>query len=664
MRKTKQIILFLIMALCGLIAISCDTAPEKTQGANAQGHTPPTRFTIEANAEVAESLPLDDQQDFEDARRSLLASDPDLRVSGVNGKKLWDQPAYSFIQGKAPESVNPSLWRQAKLNNIHGLFEVTKGVYQLRGFDLSNMTVIEGKTGWILVDTFTAQETAARAYKFLKKHLPEKPVVALIFTHSHVDHFGGVRAILSPQDVADRKIRVFAPEGFMEEAVSENVLAGIAMGRRAQYMYGSRLAVSERGHVDTGLGKEAPMGTIGILNPTEIISATLQKKTIDGVPFIFQYVPNSEAPAEMTFYLPELKAFCGAEMVSKTLHNLYTLRGAKVRDALKWSNYIDESIQLFGDVEVYFGSHHWPVWDNLRVIEFLKKQRDVYKYIHDQTLRMANSGLTSGEIAEELKLPESLRTTFSNRGYYGSMSHNAKAVFQHYFGWYDANPANLNPLPPVAAATRYVRFMGGAESVLTQAQTSFEEGDYRWVAEVLNHLVFADPDNTAAKSLLARAYDQLGYQSESGPWRDVYLTAAYELRHGIPAKGFDIAGALDLLKETPIPRFLDSMAARVDGPAADGMEMTVNIIFTDLKQSHVMRLENAVLHHRQAPPDPQANATVELTHDLFLQLAIGRLSVKDLVMSDDIKFKGSKIDLIRFFSLIKQPTGDFAIVTP
>jgi len=632
---------------------SCEKTPEKFEGADAQGHTPPTKYTIEANVKVAESLPLDDQQDFEDARRGLIASDPDLRVTGANGKKLWDQTAYRFIKGKAPDSVNPSLWRQAKLNNIHGLFKVTAGIYQLRGFGLSNMTVIEGKTGWIIVDTFTAKETAARAFEFLKKHLSEKPIVAIIFTHSHMDHFGGIRAILSPQEAADRGIRVLAPLGFMEESVSENVLAGIAMGRRAQYMYGNRLAVSERGHVGSGLGKETPMGTIGILNPTELISETPQVKTIDGLQFIFQYTPNSEAPAEMTFYLPELKAFCGAEIVSKTLHNLYTLRGTKVRDALKWSNYIDEAIRLFSDVEVYFGVHHWPVWDNHRVIEFLKKQRDIYKYIHDQSVRMANNGLTSREIAEDLEMPEALRTTFSNRGYYGSMSHNAKAVYQHYFGWYDGNPANLNPLPPVAAATRYVRFMGGAENVLKQAQASFDEGEYRWVAEVLNHLVFADPDSTAAK-----------YQSESGPWRDVYLTAAYELRHGKPDKGYDIAGALDLLQETPISRFLESMAARLDGPAADGMEMTVNIVFTDLNQSYVMNLENAVLHHRQADPDPEANATVELTHDVYLQLAIGKLGIKDLVMSDDVKFKGSKIDLIRFFSLIKQPTGDFAIVTP
>ena len=653
-----------LLTICGLISGSCEKVPEKIQGADAQGHTPPTKYTIEANAEVAESLPLADQQDFEDARRGLIASDPDLRVTSRNGKKIWDQPAYSFIKGEAPDSVNPSLWRQAKLNNIHGLFEVVKGIYQLRGFDLANMTVIEGQTGWILVDPLMSKETGSRAFAFLKKHLPEKPIVAIIFTHSHIDHFGGVGAFLNPQEVADKNVRIIGPRGFMEESVSENVLAGVAMGRRADYMYGIRLAVSERGHIGSGLGKGPAVGTIGILNPNELITATPQKKTIDGLEFIFQNTPHSEAPAELTFYLPELKAYCGAEIVSKTMHNLYTLRGTKVRDALKWSNYIDESIRLFGEAEVYFGSHHWPIWDNPRVIEFLKKQRDTYKYIHDQSMRLANSGQTPREIAEELKLPESLRLTFSNRGYYGTLSHNAKAVYQHYFGWYDGNPANLNPLPPVDSAKRYVRFMGGAENVLKQAQVSFDEGEYRWVAEVLNHLVFAEPDNTAAKSLLARAYDQLGYQSESGPWRDEYLTAAFELRHGQPEKGFDISGALDLLQETPISRFLESMSARINGPSAEGKNLVVNIVFTDIKESYVMSLENAVLHHRQAPPEPEANATVELTKELYLLLAVGKVSVKDLVMSDDVKFKGSKIDLIRFFSLIEQPTGDFAIVTP
>ena len=318
------------------------------------------------------------------------------------------------------------------------------------------------------------------------------------------------------------------------------------MLRRAQYMYGHRLTYSERGHVDTGLGKQPAAGNRGILAPTDIVDRTPQEMDIDGIQFIFQNAPESEAPAELTFYLPHCKAYCGAEIVSKNMHNVYTLRGTKARDALKWSNYIDEGIDLFGDAEVYFGTHHWPVWGNARVIEFMKKQRDIYKYIHDQTMRLANSGFTPREIAEQMDYPESLRNTFSNRGYYGTLQHNAKAVYTYYFGWYDGNPASLNPLPPVESGKRYVKYMGGAEAILTRAQESFDAGDYRWVAEVLNHLVFAEPENKKAKDLLARAYDQLGYQSESGPWRDVYLTAAFELRHGGPQGSFQ-PGGLSLL---------------------------------------------------------------------------------------------------------------------
>ena len=354
----------------------------------------------------------------------------------------------------------------------------------------------------------------------------------------------------------------------------------------------------------------------------------------------------------------------GAEIVSHNLHNLYTLRGAKVRDALKWSGYIDEAINLFGDAEVYFGTHHWPVWGNAGVIDFLKKQRDIYKYIHDQTLRLANAGHTPREIAEIIRLPESLRTFFANRGYYGTVRHNSKAVYQGYFGWYDGNPANLNPLPPAEVGARYVAFMGGADNILTRAQASFDKGDYRWVAQVLNHLVFAEPGNIRAKALLARTYDQLGYQAESGPWRDVYLTAAYELRHGAPEKGMDLSDAVELLRQTPIPRFFDSMAARLNGPDADGEQMTVKIIFTDIGETYLLALENAVLHHRRADPGTAADATLKLTHELFLKMAIGKAGIKDTLFSEDLDVEGSRIDLVRFFTLLDKPEGTFNIVIP
>jgi len=657
----KQILLLLTLGIM-LAFMGCQTQIQTE--ADTQGHTPPTNITTKANTDVSGQLPLEDQQDFKEARKGFIAADPDLIVKAQDGTTIWNQPAYTFIQGSAPASVNPSLWRQAKLNNIHGLFKVTDGIYQLRGFDLANMTLIEGKTGWIVVDPLTSKETAVKAFSFATQHLGKKPIKAIIFTHSHVDHFGGTLGILASEDTGSKNVRVIAPQGFMEESVSENIIAGIAMARRSLYMYGSQLARSERGHVGSGLGKEPAVGAIGILKPTKIIDQTPHELVLDGMRFVFQYTPASEAPAEMTFYLPDLKTFCGAEIVSRNLHNLYTLRGTKVRDALKWSNYIDEAIHLFGEADVYFGTHHWPIWGNTSIIDFLKKQRDIYKYIHDQTMRLANAGYTPKEIAEQLDYPESLRNTFSVRGYYGTIRHNSKAVYQHYFGWYDANPAHLNPLPPVEAASKYVKFMGGADNVLKKAQVSFDKGEYRWVAEVLNHLIFADPNNKKARSLLAKAYDQLGYQSESGPWRDVYLTGAYELRHGGPEKTMELSNALDMLKQTPISNFLDAMAVRLNGPKADSKEITINIIFTDLNQSYVLNLENSVLHHRQTAPDLKANATVKLTHDLYLNLAIGKLGIKELLTSKDIEYSGNKLDLIRFFALFDKPKATFNIVTP
>jgi len=653
--------LLLIGLVIGLLG--CQQG-EINNDADPLGHTAPTEFTVRSNQKVKETLPLAESQDFEDASRGLIASSESLKVTQVNGNIIWDQPARKFIQGEAPDSVNPSLWRQAKLNSIQGLFKVTERVYQLRGFDLANMTIIEGKTGWIVVDPLTTKETTRAALEFARKHLGNKKIVAIIHTHSHMDHFGGVLAIVSSKEAKKKGVRIIAPEGFMHEATSENVMAGVAMGRRAGYMTGRHLAKSERGHVDTGLGQGLPFGTMGILSPTDHVTHTPQKMEIDGIRFVFQNVPESEAPAELTFYLPDIEAFCGGEIINHTMHNLYTLRGAKIRDALRWSNYIQEAIDIFGGVEVYFGTHHWPVWGNQRILEFLKKQRDIYKYIHDQTLRMANKGLTPREIAEEITFPESLRTTFSNRGYYGTLRHNSRAVYQFYFGWYDGNPAHLNPLPPTESAVRYIKLMGGAENVLNQAQIAFDQGEYRWVAELLNHLVFAEPDNDEAKALLARTYDQLGYQAESGVWRDVYLTAAYELRHGKPKTGLVASGAWDMLKQIPISRFLDAMAASLNGPKADGKELIINVVFTDIHESYVLNLENAVLHHRKSKPDPAANATVKLTHDLYLGMAIGKVGIKDLLLSDDIEFQGSKLDLIRFFSLMEIPKGAFNIVTP
>ncbi len=653
------------LLLLGL-AVACggEPPPAAAPGADAHGFTAPTQQTLEAQAAVARSLPLAETQDFEDAKRGLVASDPDVVVEGARGQKIWDTTSYAFVQGDAPPSVNPSLWRQAKLNGLHGLFEVSEGIYQVRGYDVSNLTLIRGQTGWILVDPLTSQQTAQAALALARRHLGELKVSAVIITHSHLDHFGGIDAVLPEQNAAQAGVRIVAPRGFVEEATSENVLAGVAMGRRASFMYGLQLPRDPRGHVDTGLGKTVARGTVGMRQPTDLVDHTPQEMLLDGVRFVFQYVPDSEAPAELTFYLPDAKAYCGAEIISHTLHNLYSPRGAKVRDALRWSGYIDEAIQRFGDVEVVFASHHWPVWGRERAIDYLKKQRDIYRFIHDQSLRLANLGRTPQEISEELEMPESLRGVFADRGYYGTLRHNSKAVYQWYFGWYDANPANLDPLPPAEAGARYVEAMGGAAEVRRKAQEAFEHGQYRWVAMLLNHLVFADPEDAQARELLARAYDQLGYQAESGPWRDIYLTGAYELRHGVQGTALDLSSALGLLRFVPIDLFFTSMAARLDGQRAAGKHLTINFIFTDLGESYVLELENSVLHHARRDPDPDAAATVRLTREFLLRIATQQAGLRDMLFSDDLSVEGSRLDLFSFFSLLDQPDGSFPIVTP
>ena len=659
-RPTTPTIL-LLATLAGLAACSrpADREPAAaTPGAAASVHT------AAANRALADSLPLASREDFEDASRGFIARDAGLVITGPGGGGIWDSRDYDFVQGDAPPTVNPSLWRQAQLNGQYGLFEVVPGIHQVRSYDISNMTLIEGRTGWIIVDPLTSTESAAAALQLARRHLGDRPVAAIIFTHSHVDHFGGVEGVLPEDPAAAARIPIVAPAGFMEEATSENTLAGIAMTRRASFMYGTSLPRSPTGHVDTGLGKQLALGTMSIREPTILVDRTPQAIELDGVQFVFQYAPESEAPAELTFYLPALQAWCGAEIVSHTLHNLYTLRGAKVRNAAKWSGYIDDALHRFADMEVVFASHHWPVWGRERATEYLKAQRDVYRYIHDQTLRLANEGYTPQEIAEQIELPSTLRDRFANRGYYGTVRHNAKAVYQAYFGWYDANPANLDPLPPEAAAVKYVEAMGGAAQVLQRGRAAFAAGEYRWAAMLLNHLVFAEPSNDEARELLAANYDQLGYQAEAGPWRDVYLSGAYELRHGTQGSATDPRNAKGLALQTPASHTLASMAVRLNGPKADGKRMTFNFIFEDVGESHVVELENAVLHHRQAEPVADADATVHITRDLLVRIGIGDASLKDVVMSDDLRVEGSRLKLLSFLSLLDRPDGRFAIVTP
>lgn len=615
-----------------------------------------------ANAAVAQAADLSDPKSFEDARRGLIAV-PSGQIKNADGNVVWDFDAFAFVKGEAPLTVNPSLWRQALLNNQIGLFKVSDRIYQLRGFDLANMTLVEGATGWIVIDTLTSRETAAAAIAFARQHLGNKPISAIIFTHSHVDHFGGVLGLVSAEEAKARNIPIVAPVGFMEEATSENLMVGAAMVRRSLFMYGDQLARDAKGLVDNGLGKAVAYGHVGILSPTLIVDKPQQDVVIDGLRFTFHNVPGSEAPAEFVFEIPELKAFGGAEMMSHTLHNLYTLRGAKVRDALKWSDYLDQSLAWTAESEVIFTQHHWPVWGRDNIRESIIKQRDAYKYIHDQTVRMINAGLTGPEIADKLQMPKSLQDYLNVRGYYGTVRHNARAVYQFYMGWFDAHPSNLDELPPVEAAKHYVALAGGVDRMIADAQKAFDAGDFRWSATVLKHAVYAEPNNTAAKELLARSFEQMGYMAESGPWRNFYLTGAFELRNGAPTKGKSLAMLMEMLQQTPIERFLERMAASIDGSKAADSNLRINLVFSDLNESYVLWIENGVLHFKKAPSDPEANATLTLTKAFFLKMMTGQAGASDLILSGDVSTSGSRIDLGRFLLMIEKAPGIFPIVT-
>ncbi len=648
-----------LYGLCLLASVisGCSKTSEGV-GGNASEAMPATQ---QANAETAQSLNLADQRDFENAARGLIAK-PTGQVLGPDGQVLVDFAGFDFLQGEAPATVNPSLWRHALLNRQAGLYKVMDGIYQLRGFDISNMTLIEGKTGWIVVDPLTAREVSTVAIAFARQHLGNKPVSAMIYTHSHVDHFGGALGVLSKEEAATRSIPIIAPSGFMEEATSENVMVGLAMGRRSGFQFGKNLERSAKGFVDAGLGKNVAYGSFGVIAPTDHITQPTEERMVDGLRMVFHNVPNTEAPAELTFNLPDLKAYCGAEILAQTMHNLLPIRGSKVRDTLSWSRYLDEAVQQNADTEVYFGSHNWPVWGSANIAEFISKQRDTYRYMHDQTVRLMNAGYTPNEIADMVRLPKSLASYFGARGYYGDIRHNVRAIYQFYLGNYDGNPARLNPLPPADAAKRYVALLGGADKVIAAAQTSFDAGDYRWAAELLNHAVFADGGNAAAKTLLARAYDQMGYMAESATWRNSYLTAAAELRDGPPVKGVSRAAFLDVLMQTPTERFLDAMAASLNAEAAEDKHYKINLVFSDRQETYVLWIENAVLHHRKTAAAADANATLELTHEIFIRMMTNTGSVGDTLLSDNLKTSGSRIDLARFFGLFDKAEGIFNIV--
>ena len=482
---------------------------------------------------LLESLPFSDTGDFDAVSRGFVGRRQPNAVTAEDGRVVWDNDTYDFLSGDAPDTVNPSLWRQSTLVATDGLYEVVPGLYQVRGMDLSNISFVEGETGVIVIDPLISTETAAAALALYREHRGDRPVTGVIYTHSHVDHFGGVKGVTTQDDVDAGRVPVLAPEGFVEHAVSENVYAGTAMARRAGYMYGAALPRSPQGALGAGLGQTTSTGTVSLIPPTVEITTTGQEEVVDGVRMVFQMAPDTEAPAEMLFYFPDLKVLCAAEDATHNLHNLLTLRGALVRDPHVWAKYLTETIDLFGgEAEVVFASHHWPTWGNEQVVEFLTLQRDLYAYVHDQTLRMLNKGFVGSEIAEQITLPPVLENAWSTRGYYGTVSHNVKAIYQRYMGWFGGNPAHLWEHPPVEKAKRYLALGGGADAVVENGRAAFEGGDYRWAAEVLSHVVFAQPDHASASALLADTLEQLGYGSENGTWRNFYLSGAYELRNG------------------------------------------------------------------------------------------------------------------------------------
>ena len=666
--STRLIIVVFILLPLAFALLSCGRHETTSMPEKNASPKDATVFTEKLYARLLKELPFSDKQDFEDAKRGLIAKPDTLIIRDKNGNIVWDLTPFSFIKENepAPGTVNPSLWRQSQLVAICGLFKVTERIYQVRTFDLSNMTIIEGDTGIIVVDPLISAETAKAALDFYYQHRPQKPIIAVMHSHSHVDHYGGVEGVVSKEDVESGKVKIIAPINFLEKALTENVLAGNVMTRRASYMYGNLLPAGPKGQVGAGLGMTVSEGTVTIIPPTVTIEKTGQVMKLDGLTFEFLVAPDTEAPTEMHWYIPELRALTAAENACHTLHNVYTLRGAQIRDPLAWAKYLNETIKRWADKsDVLYGMHHWPVWGQERVLDHLKKQRDTYKYINDQTLRLANHGYTMTEIAEMIQLPKSLEENWASRGYYGTINHDVKAAYVKYLGWFDGNPATLHPYPPVEASKRYVEFMGGPDNVIAKARKAYTKGDYRWVAEVVNHVVFAFPHNTEARELQADALEQLGYQAESGPWRNFYLSGAQELRKGVDKTVVASTSASpSAIEAMPLGMFFDLLGVRLNGPKAEGKKIIINWIFTDTNETYVLSLENAVLNHTDSIQAKNADATITLTRDALNRIILKESSFRKEGKADNLKIEGSKLKVEELFLLMDQFDFWFNIVTP
>ncbi|HEY1293498.1 MAG TPA: alkyl sulfatase dimerization domain-containing protein [Chloroflexota bacterium] len=625
-----------------------------------------TDFTRDANRAAARSLPSSDVHDFEDAQRGFIAALPDGVLRSPAGGTVWSLADYAFLeQEEAPATVHPSLWRQARLNLRHGLFEVTDRIYQVRGLDISNMTIVEGDTGVIVIDTLLTAESARAALELYWQHRGRRPVIAVIYTHSHGDHYGGVRGVIDDADVLAGRVAVIAPTGFLDEVASESVLAGPAMLRRAYFQFGGSLHRGPDGHVDVGLGKATSRGTTTLIAPTWSIKDGFETHRIDGVEIVFQLTPGAEAPAEMMLYFPQIRALNLAENATHTLHNVYPIRGAQVRDTRAWARFLDDALDRFGgQTDVAFAQHHWPVWGNRRVLEYLSKQRDLYKYIHDQSLRLMNRGYTGDEIAHRLTLPKSLADEWHTRGYYGTLGHSARSVYQRYLGWYDANPSHLDVLPPVERARKYVDYMGGADAAIARARIDFQHGEYRFVAEVMNHVVFADPSNEQARELGANALEQLGYAAESATYRNAFLTGALELRHGVPRFAVRAPISPDVVRAMSPDLIFDYLAGRLNPTRSSGVTLVVNWMLSDLQRSYRMKVSNCVLTARADRWDEEADASVTLERSVLDRLILRELSMPDAVARQLVAVSGKMTQIVDLFELFDDAVPLFEVVEP
>jgi len=615
---------------------------------------------------MRDALPFSDTADFDDASRGFLGTIENARITSAQGRVVWSLEPYTFLSAEeAPPTVNPSLWRQSRLNMQHGLFEVVPGVYQVRGFDIANMTLIEGDSGVIVVDALTSIEGARAAMELYFRHRGLRPVTAVIFTHTHTDHWGGARGVLAEDALASGRVPIIAPNLFMEHAVSENIIAGPAMLRRAQYQFGPFLAKGPRGQVDCGLGKSMAVGSVALLRPTDLIMATGDTRLIDGVEFEFQMAPNSEAPAEMHFYVGRYRLLNLAENCTHNFHNLLPFRGADVRDALAWSKYLNEALGMWGGkAEAMCGQHHWPVWGQQRIDTMIRQQRDLYKFAHDQTVRLMNHGLTAAEIAETIRLPKSLDAAWHTRGYYGHIRHNVKAIYQKYLGWYDANPVNLDPLPPVEAGKKYVEYMGGADAILARAGKDFARGEFRFVAQALSHLVFAEPDNQGARAMLADTFEQLGYAAESSTWRNAYLFGAQELRQGMPKAPPLAAMARETLAALRTEQLWDVLGVRLNGPRAEGKSIVLNWQFTDTDERFVLTLENCALTYSEGVRAATADAGFTLARATLDEVIARQTSFPEAVAAGKIKIMGNPMRLAELMGLMDEFPRMFEIVEP